>query len=120
VGWHSIAEEVGKVRTDEFVLTEGYDLTSAVAFYLQVPGQVYCAVLGDGRRMNQYDVWGGFKQLRGRNAIVVLKSGSSTGALTPHFKVLRSLESGFEVKFAGETVRRYDLYRAEGYDGTEP
>ncbi|MCG3138665.1 MAG: hypothetical protein HJJLKODD_02533 [Phycisphaerae bacterium] len=63
-GWSQLGREVGEVLEaehragrDPFILTDHYQVASAIAFYC--PGQptVYCAQSAMGRRKSQYDLW---------------------------------------------------------------
>lgn len=74
-GWKKLGLEVGSIRDELkregplFIFSDRYQITSELAFY--VPGRpaVYCINLG--RRMNQYDLWEGFEDLIGHNAIYI-------------------------------------------------
>jgi len=52
-----------------FVFSDSYQIASELAFYMQGHPVTYCVNLG--RRMNQYDLWPGFENLRGQNAIFI-------------------------------------------------
>jgi undecaprenyl-diphosphatase len=74
-GWRKLGCEVGKVKNDlqkdgrVFILSDRYQITSELAFYVPGNPRVYCANFG--RRMNQYDLWEGIEQFKGYNAIYV-------------------------------------------------
>jgi hypothetical protein len=57
-----------------FIFSDRYQLAALAAFYTKGRPRVYCANL-TGRRMNQYDLWGGWDQLKGRDALFVTGGG---------------------------------------------
>jgi len=74
-GWRELGEGVGAVRASQqdgaslFVLSDRYQITSELAFY--VPGQPIVYNFAVGRRTTQYEVWGGLDGLRGRSGLFV-------------------------------------------------
>jgi hypothetical protein len=75
VGWKELGEEVSvfykdmAVKGPVFVFSASYQISSELAFYMKDNPVTYCVNLG--RRMNQYDLWPGFENLQGQNAIFV-------------------------------------------------
>lgn len=75
VGWRELGREAsrayGEVTEDgpAFVFSDSYGLASQLAFYMEGNPVTYCVNLG--RRMNQYDLWPGFDDFFGRNALFV-------------------------------------------------
>ena len=75
VGWKELGEEVSVLYKDMalkgpvFVFSNSYQISSELAFYMKGNPVTYCASIG--RRMNQYDLWPGFENLKGQNAIFV-------------------------------------------------
>ncbi len=78
-GWDELGERVGRMAGGRegkglFIISDRYQITSELAFY--VPGHPVTYNLYNGRRrMNQYDLWPGFEELTGFDAIYV-KSGN--------------------------------------------
>ncbi|MDP2157326.1 MAG: glycosyltransferase family 39 protein [Nitrospirota bacterium] len=74
-GWKELGEEVSVLYQDisakgpVFVFSDKYQVASELAFYMKGHPVTYCVNLG--RRMNQYDLWPGFENLKGQNAIFV-------------------------------------------------
>lgn len=75
VGWDQLGEQVSKVEMampttqKTFLFSGEYQITAELAFYVKGQPSVYCANLD--RRMNQYDLWGGFENKKGWNAVYV-------------------------------------------------
>ncbi|MDP3259698.1 MAG: glycosyltransferase family 39 protein, partial [Thermodesulfovibrionales bacterium] len=74
-GWKELGIEVSRV-SDElskkghfFIISDKYQVSSELAFYVKGQPVTYCANLG--RRMNQYDLWPGFNNLVNFNAVFV-------------------------------------------------
>ena len=74
-GWKELGREVSRV-SDEFskkghffIISDKYQVSSELAFYVKGQPITYCANLG--RRMNQYDLWPGFNNLVNFNAVFV-------------------------------------------------
>ncbi|MBP9838771.1 MAG: glycosyltransferase family 39 protein, partial [Proteobacteria bacterium] len=82
VGWHELSKKVAEQFVasegldNYFILTEDYQTASELAFYTKRQLPVFCSNFDD-RRMNQYDIWGGFAEIKGRDAIVILKDLAS-------------------------------------------
>ncbi|RME67989.1 MAG: phospholipid carrier-dependent glycosyltransferase, partial [Nitrospirae bacterium] len=72
-GWDKLAARVDSLREGlgpgHFVFSDSYQVTAELAFYLKDQPRTYCA--GFGRRMNQYDLWEGFYDLKGYDAVFV-------------------------------------------------
>jgi len=75
IGWEKLGKEADRVYDDMlpegplFVFSDRYQISSELAFYMKGHPVTYCINLG--RRMNQYDLWPGFEDLIGHNAIFV-------------------------------------------------
>ena len=74
-GWKELGREVSRV-SDElskkghfFIISDKYQVSSELAFYVKGQPVTYCANLG--RRMNQYDLWPGFNTFVNFNAVFV-------------------------------------------------
>ena len=73
-GWRELGTVVGKIvkaadRENLFLFSDHYQIASELAFY--VPAQPRAYNIDAGRRMNQYDIWGGLDTLRGRDGLFV-------------------------------------------------
>jgi 4-amino-4-deoxy-L-arabinose transferase-like glycosyltransferase len=73
-GWPELGHAVGDVMAGAprpvFVASDRYQIASQLAFY--VPGQPRVYNASFGRRMNQYDLWGGWDELTGRDGLFVM------------------------------------------------
>jgi undecaprenyl-diphosphatase len=75
MGWKELGEEVSRVydgmpsTAPVFIFSDRYQVSSEMAFYVKGKPFTYCINLG--RRMNQYDLWPGFENFIGYNAIFV-------------------------------------------------
>jgi len=127
-GWSDLGKTVesqlsAHARNGEppFVLGDDYEVVSSVAFYAASHPDAYCARLDD-RRMNQYDIWGGWERLRNRNGIVVLRSKDKIERLRPHFAAITPIDPvpALHVEYSKTPLRDFYLYYAEGYDGSAP
>jgi undecaprenyl-diphosphatase len=74
-GWRVLGEAVTKIYNEMslsgpvFIFSDRYQVSSQLAFYVKGHPVTYCINLD--RRMNQYDLWPGFHNLSGYNAIFV-------------------------------------------------
>ncbi|MBI5846971.1 MAG: glycosyltransferase family 39 protein [Nitrospirae bacterium] len=75
VGWKELGQQASvlyrdmSVKGPVFVFSDSYQVASELAFYMKDNPVTYCVNLG--RRMNQYDLWPGFENLKGQNAIFI-------------------------------------------------
>lgn len=121
-GWPELGEAVGSAmrglpRTP-FVVSDRYQIASLLAFY--VPGQPRAYNANLGRRMNQYDLWGGWDELIGRDALFV-----TYGRIDPP----PDLEQAFErvarlcvvpIVDRGTHLRDFTIILGEGFRGFPP
>ncbi|MEW6584785.1 MAG: glycosyltransferase family 39 protein [Nitrospirota bacterium] len=74
-GWKELGREVTGIYEEMsaehpvFIFSDRYQISSELAFYVKGHPVTYCVNLG--RRMNQYDLWPGFGERTGHNAIFV-------------------------------------------------
>ncbi|MDP2277252.1 MAG: hypothetical protein Q8K51_03420, partial [Nitrospirota bacterium] len=74
-GWKELGKEVSGVseglskKGHFFIISDKYQVSSELAFYVKGQPVTYCINLG--RRMNQYDLWPGFNNLVNFNAVFV-------------------------------------------------
>ena len=79
-GWEELGEYISEKIKYElpeetlFIFSDSYQVTAELAFYVNGHPKVFCINLG--RRMNQYDLWEGFYNLIGYDAIFVKKGDS--------------------------------------------
>jgi len=123
-GWSDMGRKADELRQGLpdparcFFLSDVYDTTAELAFY--VPGQprAFC-VWADDRRMNQYDLWPGPQDRAGQDAIFVRKGVQ--GPLPPKITDLFAAVSEpihFQSQHRGRPARSFTLYVCTGYKGT--
>ena len=99
-----------------FIISPDYQLSSLIAFYAKKPQNVYCVNLG--RRMNQYDLWPGFYNFVGRDAIYVRKGDDKIWDLAKAFGRCVK-EPLLEVKRNGKIIRSFSIFRCYDFKGME-
>jgi membrane-associated phospholipid phosphatase len=74
-GWKELGQEADRIYDEMltegplFIFSDKYQISGELAFYMKGHPATYCVNLG--RRMNQYDLWPGFENLIGHNAVFV-------------------------------------------------
>jgi len=125
-GWTDLGQQVVELGKSQFkdpskvfVLSDEYDMTAALAFY--VPGQprTYCAWID--RRMNQYDMWPGPEGKVGWDAIYVVKKfkDSTNEEMKKMFKRVSS-PIHIQTTFRGKPARKFTVYLCYDYNGYWP
>lgn len=126
-GWDDLGRHMRQVAdlrfadpSRVFFMSDVYDITAELAFY--VPGQprAYC-LWWDGRRMNQYDLWGGPKDKLGWDAVLVLR-GDSPGVPPVATQMFDRVAGPYRhvASFRGKPVRSFYYYLCTGYNGLWP
>ncbi len=127
VGWKELGQEASLLYDDMsskgpvFVFSDSYQMASELAFYMKGNPVTYCVNLG--RRMNQYDLWPGFENLKGQNAVFVRTRGKK--------KVPESVASAFrscenrvvEVRTRKKKTLKFSLaacYDFKGFESRPP
>lgn len=127
LGWDRLGGEVDRLLSEveqqdgeiPFVINNRYDSASAIAFYAKKGPRVFCAKLGD-RRMNQYDIWGGWEEQKGRNALMVLRSEEAPPELERHFVSVEEIGEPLMIDNFGEELRTFYFFLGRNYDGSRP
>lgn len=125
-GWTDLGQQVVELENSQFkdpskvfVMSDEYDMTAALAFY--VPGQprTYCAWIS--RRMNQYDMWPGPEDKLGWDCIYVIKKfkNNPNDELKKMFKRVSS-PLFLQTTFRGKPSRRFTVYLCYDYNGYWP
>lgn len=101
-----------------FLVSDRYQIASELAFYVEGNPQVFNANLG--RRMNQYDLWGGWDALRGRNGLFV-----TYGAGEPPEELLAAFRQVERVRVVpithrGQHLRDFSIYWGREFLGFPP
>ncbi|MBI4537276.1 MAG: glycosyltransferase family 39 protein [candidate division NC10 bacterium] len=121
-GWPELGEAVGSVmRTlprTPFLMSDRYQIASQLAFY--APGQPRVYNVNLGRRMNQYDLWGGWEALRGRDGLFV-----TFGRIDPPPELRQAFDRVERLRVVpivdrGKPLRDFSIILGEGFRGFPP
>lgn len=120
-GW----KELGQVVTAKaqalagkgnyFIVSDKYQTASELAFYVRGNPVTYCA--NAGRRMNQYDLWPGFEDLRGYHALYVTPEDSMAPSFQSAFESCRKEEIAITIK--GKKVNTFRIFECYNFRGIE-
>jgi undecaprenyl-diphosphatase len=121
-GWKALGARTGEIYKDMisrgsrniFLFSDKYQVSGELAFYTPGKPQTYCVNLG--RRMNQYDIWGGFDKLAGYDAIFVkIDNANFPEQLKDSFDSYE-VET-FEVMEKDKILRKYFIFTCYGFKG---
>jgi undecaprenyl-diphosphatase len=121
MGWKELGREVSEVYEEMsdthpvFIFSDRYQISSELAFYVKGHPITYCVNLG--RRMNQYDLWPGFADRVGHNAIFV-RSGDADipeRIASAFGKVEKRVFTAYTKKHA--KIRDYSLFLCYDFKG---
>jgi len=120
-GWQALGEEVTRVYehmssvNPVFIFSDKYQVSSELAFYVKGHPVTYCINLG--RRMNQYDLWPGFHNLRNYDAIFVrIGDKRLPEEVSASFdKVEKKVYTAYTKKHA--EIRDYSIFMCYGFKG---
>lgn len=121
-GWEELGLKMDEVYSDMtasrgkdvFIFSDKYQVSSELAFYMSKKPVTYCVNLG--RRMGQYDIWGGMNNLIGYDAIFVrMDQTSFPEKLKSAFD--RYEKETFTVYENGKVLRVYAIFRCYGFKG---
>ncbi|HEV8341202.1 MAG TPA: glycosyltransferase family 39 protein [Candidatus Binatia bacterium] len=122
-GWKELGMAVGKIREESpdrevFLVSDSYQIASEMAFY--VPGQPRVYNINLGRRMNQYDIWGGLDNLRGKNLLFVTYHNGKTDPILQD--ACRKVEKVKDVKifYRKYPAQFFSVFFCGQYRGTSP
>lgn len=121
IGWEQLGNEVtslvDNMEPPVFVFSDHYMTASSLAFYVEGQPQTYCVNLG--RRMNQYDIWGGWEDLRGQNAVYVSEN-KMPEKLAKAFARIEAHPIDIHDYF-GNTIKTFMAYRCYDFkEWTQP
>ncbi|MBI4684737.1 MAG: glycosyltransferase family 39 protein [Nitrospirae bacterium] len=119
-GWKELGSEVSMI-SDEisktspfFIFSDKYQVSSELAFYVKGQPVTYCVNLG--RRMNQYDLWPGFKGFIHYNAIFVTIGDAQVSDMFA--KSFDNCEKKtFTVYHGGTKNRDYSIFKCYNFKG---
>ncbi len=118
-GWPQLGQAVGQaLRTapdGTFLVSDRYQISSELAFYVPGHPRVYNANLG--RRMNQYDLWGGWEALRGRDGLfVTYGAGEPPPQLGAAFREVERVRV-VPFDYRGEHLRDFSIFWGRDFRG---
>ena len=119
-GWRTLGTVIGKVlqETDSenaVLVSDHYQIASELAFY--VPGQPRVYNIDAGRRMNQYDIWGGLDMLRGHDLLFVTYGDwDAPRSVQEACAALRRMQV-VETSHLGEPGQSFSIFRCTRYKG---
>ena len=97
-----------------FIFSDKYQVSSELAFYMTDKPKTYCVNLG--RRMNQYDIWGGFDSLLGFDALFVrIGNAKFPEELKDAFDSYEMEQ--FTVQRKDKILRKYSIFKCYGFKG---
>ncbi len=126
-GWEDMGVRMGQVAEQRFVdpkrvffMSDVYDITASLAFYLPSQPRTFCLWWHD-RRMNQYDLWGGPVDKLGWDAVLVLK-GDAAGMPPVLADMFASVAGPYRyvASYRNVPVRPFYYYLCYGYKGLWP
>jgi hypothetical protein len=121
-GWPELGQAVGEVLRGSasplFLASDRYQIASELAFYVEGHPRVYNANLG--RRMNQYDLWGGWEALKGQDGLFI-----TYGAGDPPQELRLAFQEAVRVRvvpivYRGRHLRDFSIYRGRNFLGFPP
>ena len=124
-GWAELGTQVSAVYQEmsrsrpTFVFSDRYQVASEVMFYVPAHPKTYNIQLG--RRMNQFDVWGGTDEVRGWDAIFVADRPDPPDAVLRSFDMVR-LERPTSLLQVGQShsLGPWSIFRCYGFRGFPP
>lgn len=124
IGWRKLASEVTEIRSrmpdphDAFIFAPDYHTASLMSFY--VKDQPFTFNPNLGRRMNQFDIWGGLTDEAGNDAVYV--TGDDDETTRPHRLVRERFfqwdpPAVVALGKRGVEYKEYRVFRLYKYDG---
>ncbi|HOJ34087.1 MAG TPA: glycosyltransferase family 39 protein [Candidatus Hydrogenedentes bacterium] len=120
---NALGKYVGDKKTGPFLFSDRYQVTAWMAFYTPGRPKTYCLPLH--RRQNQYDLWGGWKELAGRDGIFVTGGDTTRAQRWVEILLSRGLFERGEVLetvevWRGKTlIKTFTISRLYHYSGEE-
>jgi len=112
-GWTELAGAVGQHRAGaDFILARKYQLAAELEFYL--PDHPQVLVYSSGLRRSQFDLWTDLSRRQGQTALFV-DDKRIPPELAAQFDRVIPREAPLEIMDQGEPLKRFFIYRAEGF-----
>jgi len=121
-GWRELGKYIDKVmlemdENNTFIFSSQYQVAGEVAFYTKKQYRTYC--INFGRRINQYDVWGGWDRLTGMDAIQVEDTKTQLNDKVRIAFKRCELHSYFEAKRFGRVIKDWTIFKCYNFTGLE-
>jgi 4-amino-4-deoxy-L-arabinose transferase-like glycosyltransferase len=121
-GWPELGQAVGEVLqtapAGTFLVSDRYQIASQLAFYVTGNPRVYNANMN--RRMNQYDLWGGWETLLGRDGLFVTYGvGGPPDDLRAAFREVRMARI-VPITHRGRHLRDFAVFHGIEFRGFPP
>lgn len=120
-GWRELGARITEVKEtldkkgNTFIISDTYQITSELAFYTKGNPVAYNVNTGS-RRMNQYDLWPGFADLLGYNAIYV--KGGNTEAEPIVTDAFDECEKElFTIYRNGKSLKWFSIFKCYNFKG---
>lgn len=118
-GWSELGQRVGRFLEQAgtpapFLMAPSYQLASELAFYTDGHPRVYDINLG--RRMSQFDIWGGLDERRGQNAVFVTYGNPPAESLLSICERPRQLDV-LRILRAEQPIETFSIYACDGFKG---
>jgi len=115
-GWKQLSNTVCSLQKQypvpPLIITDNYHIASEISFYGGFDS-LYC--LNSGRRMNQFDIWGGLKQRNKQKALYITElTQPSRDAL--NFKNIEA-QWTFPVIYRGKVIRTFNIFILNDFTG---
>lgn len=123
-GWRELGETVSRLKGEMethnqvFLLSNRYQITSELAFY--VGGQPTAYNINLGRRLNQYDLWGGFERLVGQDAIYVMEGARHVPDQLNLLFARVDPPHVVQVRRRDRVIRTFSVFRCYDFKGLPP
>ncbi len=112
-GWEKLGKHVSTkteaIESDKiFLFSDSYHIASELSFYTEGNPQTH--VINTGRRMNQFDLWKGIEQYKGKPYTAIYVSGKpATEKLISGFHEMKSHDT-YKRTYRGTTVQTLHIY----------
>jgi undecaprenyl-diphosphatase len=118
-GWPELGRATSEVMRaaprPPFLVSDRYQIASELAFYGEGHPRVYNANLG--RRMNQYDVWGGWDALKARDGLfVTYGAGDPPEELRAAFQEVERVRV-VPIVYRGQHLRDFSIFLGRNFQG---
>ncbi|RMF88982.1 MAG: phospholipid carrier-dependent glycosyltransferase [Nitrospinota bacterium] len=126
-GWKSLGEWVSRWQAEYlpkrsagpsspalFLASNRYQIASELAFYVEGQPRTYCLNLG--RRLNQYDLWGGLDRLEGSDAFYIQQGSRLPLKLRSAFRTCTLLDT-LPIYYSGVRIRSFSLFHCIDFRG---